>query len=426
MTAGRPSRGGRAALCRAAMGALVALGVLVGAASGAFAQNQPQPTTPTTSPTTTPTTAPPPPPPPPPPTTAPPTTQETAPPATEEPPPPQDDDSGVEPVVDEEQPVEEEAEVAADASDAQGITFTTVNDLLVPGDGTEGAQATTTTTAPQPDEGSSADDENRLIWMIIAGLAAVAVIVAVLTWRYWLLTRPGLVLEGEDADDVRRGGTGLGYGDARSGQRSPPGGRGGNDAFWDEPRDPRRAFVGPPDPGGAPSPPPAPGAPHPGRQDAGAGTGGTRRRRAGPGGPGGPRGPGGPAGQGGGPAGQGGRGGPPSNRSAWPPGSPGQEDPKRRRRNPGAGPPQGRGGPQAAGERRRRGQPGAGSSGWVNDVGPGGARRVVGHASGGGRVQPPARPQPIAGRSMRDTDIWAPDRRRGVRDRRGGTVQPHG
>ena len=98
----------------------------------------------------------------------------------------------------------------------------------MPGDGTEGAQATTTTTAPQPDEGSSADDENRLIWMIIAGLAAVAVIVAVLTWRYWLLTRPGLVLEGEDAEDVRRGGSGLGYGGAaaRAGRVRPVAGAG--------------------------------------------------------------------------------------------------------------------------------------------------------------------------------------------------------
>jgi hypothetical protein len=243
--------------------------------------------------------------------------------------------------------------------------------------------------------------------MIIAGLAAVAVIVAVLTWRYWLLTRPGLVLEGEDADDVRRGGSGLGYGDAPSGQRSPPGGRGGNDAFWDEPRDPRRAFVGPPDAGGAPTAPPASGAPLPGRQDAGAGPGGARRRQAGPGGPGGPGG----SGPQGGPAGQGGRGGPPSGRSARPPGTPGQGEPKRRRRNPGAGPPQGPGGPQAAGERRRRSQPGAGSAGWVDDVGPSGARRVVGHTTGG-RIQPPARSQPLAGRSMRDTDIWAPDRRR--------------
>jgi hypothetical protein len=408
MTAGRPSRGGRAASCRAAVSALVGLGVLVGGASGAFAQNQPQPTTTTTAPTTTTTrpratttTSPP--------TTAPPTTQETAPPATAEPPPPPDNDSDVEPVVDEEQPVEEEA--AAETYDGQGITFTTVANLLVPGDGTEGAQATTTTTAPQPDEGSSADDENRLIWMIIAGLGAVAVLVAVLTWRYWLLTRPGLVLEGEEAEDVRRGGAGPGYGNAAPpGRTSPPGGRGGNDAFWDEPRDPRRAFVGPPDAGGAPSRPPGSGAPNPGRQGSGTGPEGARRRRGGPSGPGDPGGSGAPGGPGGS-GGQAGRGGPRSGRSAWPPGSPGEGEPKRRRWNPGAGPPPGSGGSQAAGK-RRRGQPGAGSAGWANDMGPGGARRAVGHVSGGGRMPPPARPQPLAGRSMRDTDIWAPDRRR--------------
>jgi hypothetical protein len=403
MTAGRPSRGGRTASCRAAVAALVGLGVLVGSASGAFAQNQPQPTTTAPPATTTTATTAPRPTTTRPPTTAPPTTQETAPPTAAEPPPPPDNDSDVEPVVDEELPVQEEA--AAEAYDAQGITFTTVANLLVPGDGTEGAQATTTTTAPQPDEGSSADDENRLIWMIIAGLAAVAVLVAVLTWRYWLLTRPGLVLEGEEAEDVRRGGAGLGYGGAAPpGRQSPPGGLGGNDAFWDEPRDPRRGFVGPPDAGGAPSGPPASGAPIPGRQGSGAGSEGVRRRRGGPGGPGGQGGQGGPGGQPG-------RGGPPSGRSAWPAGSPSEGDPKRRRRNPGAGPPPGPSGPQAAGE-RRRGQPGVGSAGRANDMGPSGARRAVGHVSGGGRTQPPARPQPLAGRSMRDTDIWAPDRRR--------------
>ena len=72
--------------------------------------------------------------------------------------------------------------------------------------------------ALRPDEGSSADDENRLIWMIIAGLAGVAVLVAVLTWRYWLLTRPGLVLEGDQADDVRGGAGGPRYGGT-----APPG-----------------------------------------------------------------------------------------------------------------------------------------------------------------------------------------------------------
>lgn len=43
-----------------------------------------------------------------------------------------------------------------------------------------------------------------MLWLIIAGLAAVALLAALLTWRYWLLTRPGLDLEAEDesADDT--------------------------------------------------------------------------------------------------------------------------------------------------------------------------------------------------------------------------------
>jgi hypothetical protein len=422
MSAGRPSRGGRAASCRvaiAALAALVGLGVLVAGASTAFAQSHPgqQPTTTTTSPPTTTTRPAPPTTTTSPPTTAPPTSQETAPPATAEPPPPPANDG--EPVVEEESA--EEAAAAA-AYEAQGITFTTVANLLVPGDGTDGAQATTTTTAPAPDEGSSADDENRLIWMIIAGLAGVAVLVAVLTWRYWLLTRPGLVVEGDAAEDVRRGAGGPGYGGAAPPGRRPSGGRGGADAFWDEPRDPRRTFVGPPDAGGAPGGSPAPGAPIPGRQGADAGPEGARRRRGGPGAPGSQGGPGGPGGQGG-------RGAtPPPGRRGPLPGSSGDE-PSRRRRAPGSGPTRAQGGPPASGGRRgsqsgerdprggdtwfRRAQPEGDGARAANTTGPTPARRAAGRPPGGGRAQPPGRPQPLAdGRSMRDTDIWAPGRRR--------------
>ena len=412
MTAGRPSRDGRApASQRVAMAVLVGLGVLVGGASAAFAQEPPTTTTTqattTTRPAPTTTTSPP--------TTAPPTTQETAPPDTSEPPPPADNDSE-EPVVDEEEPADEAA--AAGAFEARGITFTTVANLLVPGDGTEGAQATTTTTAPSPGEGSSADDENRLIWMIIAGLAGVAVLVAVLTWRYWLLTRPGLVLEGDEAGEageVRRGG-GPGHGGAAPpGRVGPSGGQGGPDAVWDEPRDPRRTFVGPPDAGGAPGGQPVSGAPIPGRQGAGAGPEGARRRRGGPGAPGAPGAPGR-------------RGAPPPGGSGRPPGPPGEGEAKRRRRDPGAGPTQGQGGPPPTGGRRRsqpgerdprggdswfrRAQSAAGSARRANDLGSNAARRSIGRRPGDARAQPPARSQPLAGgRSMRDTDIWAPDRR---------------
>jgi hypothetical protein len=408
MSAGRPSRGGRPAPCRVAAAALLGLGLLVGGASAAFGE---QPTTTTTAPTTTTTTRPRPTTTASPPTTAPPTTQDTAPPETAEPSPAPDNDADVEPVVTEEEPAQEVA--APEATEGQGLTFTTVHNLLVPGDGTEGAQATTTTTAPPPDEGSSADDENRLIWMIIAALAGVAVLVAVLTWRYWLLTRPGLVLEGDEADDAGRGGGSLGYGAAPpAGRPGGPGGRRGPNPAWDEPRDPRRAFVGPPE-GVDPGTPPGPSGPIPGRQGADPGPAGAPRRRVGPGGPGGARGPSSPGGPGGpaapgGPGSPGVQGGrrttstPPPGRAGGPPGSAGGQGP--RRRDPGGGATPGASGPPTA-RRSPVGQPG--------DLRPGAVRRTMGRPPTGVRVQPPARPQPLAGgRAIRDTDIWAPDPRR--------------
>ncbi|MGH9113352.1 MAG: hypothetical protein ACRDZN_13820, partial [Acidimicrobiales bacterium] len=194
------------------------------------------PPTTTTSPTTTA----------PPQTTVPSTTQATVPPPTEQ----QSTDNG-----------EGEAEAGAEddelavAALAQGITFTTVANLLIPGDGTEGAQRATTTTTAPAEEGSSADDENRLIWMIIAGLGGVAVLVALLTWRYWLLTRPGLDLD-DDFD------AGAGTAAAWNAQRRR--GQGPADPYRDEPRDPRRSFVGSPStdyPGAATGPATAPGRP---------------------------------------------------------------------------------------------------------------------------------------------------------------------
>jgi hypothetical protein len=131
------------------------------------------------------------------------------------------------------------------------MTFVTVANLLVPGNGLEGAQATTTTTAPPTaDGGGSADDESRMIWMIIAALAGVGLLVALLTWRYWLLTRPGLDLD-DDADEAEGPG---GVAPPGSGRRprpdrldrgAPPtraavGTRGGRDGGPDPSRRPRR------------------------------------------------------------------------------------------------------------------------------------------------------------------------------------------
>jgi hypothetical protein len=142
------------------------------------------------TPTTTPTTVAPPPP------------EVTEPPEEEAPPPPdEEDDSEAD---DESAAIEE---VAAPAESAN-LTFTPINDLLVPGNGIQGAQptTTTTTTAPTGSGSGSADEDSRLMWMIIAALAGVGLLVAILTWRYWLLTRPGLAFD--DDDDQEPGATG--------------------------------------------------------------------------------------------------------------------------------------------------------------------------------------------------------------------------
>lgn len=229
-------------------------------------------TTTTTAPSTTTTTRPP--------TTAPPPS--TAP-ETTAPPPPVEEEEEPPPVVDE--PVEdevEEAEVVEVAAEPVGeITFTTIHNLLVPGNGIdENAQATTTTTAQLAS--GSADDESRTIWMIIVALAVVGVLVAVLTWRYWLLTRPDLDLDDEEGDEVPateappRGRRRSPAGPTDRRAAAPPAGaarpgpgddgprhrRGAGrerDPFWDGPPDPgaadaTAAFGAPPAHGGGPDP----------------------------------------------------------------------------------------------------------------------------------------------------------------------------
>jgi cobalamin biosynthesis Mg chelatase CobN len=72
------------------------------------------------------------------------------------------------------------------------LTATTQSDLLVPGDGTEGAESTTTTvvTATRVSDGGPSDA--TLITLVIVGLVLIAGVVALLTWRYWVATRPPL------------------------------------------------------------------------------------------------------------------------------------------------------------------------------------------------------------------------------------------
>ena len=206
--------------------------------------------------------------------------EEPPPPPEEEPPPPVETTPTTErrTTTTEDEPDEDEAAAPAVATPAR-LTFTTETNVLVPGNGLEGAQATTTTTAPTGG-GDSADDESRLIWMIIAALAGVGLLVALLTWRYWLLTRPGLDLDDGDVDDEdgpapgRRGGRsdvapaamaagGAPAGSRRGRGRAPQGAAA--DPFWGEPDGPgdapprrgtpdsrRRQGRGAPDDRGAP------------------------------------------------------------------------------------------------------------------------------------------------------------------------------
>ena len=235
-------------------------------------------------------------------------------------------------------------------------TFTTNANLLVPGNGTSGAQEPTTTTTAPAQAKAEADGTSRMIWMIIAALAAVAVLVALLTWRYWLLTRPNLHLD--DPDDGGDYGPPGGYG-ARGGAvppasaaggtvPAPRGGRqgkprrapaepddrgrrrsGGGDPFWDDPGDlppgpgaPGRSFAAP----GA-TPPPGSGA---GRPPGGSGQGRPRRSGGGQAPPGGRR---------GGPPPGGGRRSGPAPGEARRGAPPGRQQPPRPRRGEGPGDP---------------------------------------------------------------------------------------
>lgn len=79
------------------------------------------------------------------------------------------------------------------------MTVTTSANVLVPGDGTEGAESTTTTVEEAKKVSDGGLSDGTLIGLVIAGLVVIALVVAVLTWRYWLATRPPLL----DADTGR-------------------------------------------------------------------------------------------------------------------------------------------------------------------------------------------------------------------------------
>lgn len=72
------------------------------------------------------------------------------------------------------------------------LTVTTLHDVLIPGDGSAGAESTTTTD-PAVASGDSGVSDESLIMAVVVALGLVAVMVAVLTWRYWHATRPRVV-----------------------------------------------------------------------------------------------------------------------------------------------------------------------------------------------------------------------------------------
>jgi len=73
------------------------------------------------------------------------------------------------------------------------VTVTTSSNVLVPGDGTEGAESTTTTLATASKVKDGGVSDGTLIALVIAGLVVIAGVVALLTWRYWVATRPPLL-----------------------------------------------------------------------------------------------------------------------------------------------------------------------------------------------------------------------------------------
>lgn len=66
------------------------------------------------------------------------------------------------------------------------------SDVLISGDGTEGAELTTTTEVMATRISSDGPSDGALIALVIVGLVLIAGVVAVLTWRYWVATRPPL------------------------------------------------------------------------------------------------------------------------------------------------------------------------------------------------------------------------------------------
>jgi hypothetical protein len=70
------------------------------------------------------------------------------------------------------------------------LRVSTSLDLLVPGDGTAGAESTTTTELVAASGGKGGLSDNQLVALIVSGLALMGTAVGVLTLRYWRATQP--------------------------------------------------------------------------------------------------------------------------------------------------------------------------------------------------------------------------------------------
>jgi cobalamin biosynthesis Mg chelatase CobN len=105
-------------------------------------------------------------------------------------------------------------------------TLTTQANLLVPGDGTQGAESTTTTlrTETRVQSGSGPSD-GTLIALIIGGLVVVAALVGALTFRYWRATVPAAAV-GERADGAAEDAGATRSAEVTTTRSSPAGARG--------------------------------------------------------------------------------------------------------------------------------------------------------------------------------------------------------
>jgi hypothetical protein len=107
-------------------------------------------------------------------------------------------------------------------------TLTTRSNLLIAGDGTQGAESTTTTLRTETRvQGGSGPSDGTLIALIIGGLVVVAGLVGALTFRYWRATAP-TAAAGQDGEasvgEARVGEAGAAPGSEVTTPRSSPAG----------------------------------------------------------------------------------------------------------------------------------------------------------------------------------------------------------